>query len=237
MARADWFPLHALEAVAQQLGRFVASSPALSAEGGPLEVLPPIRVWSLDLDLFFAFGSLAAAAKNVGRWHHQIRNSGRAVAYARSTLDPERLGAVEVREVCESELAERVDRAFAKLRLDLTDEPTLRILSLPAFGMSSLWVHREDDARSSVLMLTVPDPGPFVIMQSYAVPELREHLYRYTRRSAGHVLPPARNLDEIGWGENDVLRDHARPHRVGRTDEDVLSGGIERPRSEEAVAA
>jgi hypothetical protein len=114
-------------------------------------------VYALDAsELLRATDDLRALARPTGRWHHQIKYSGRARAYARST----RLGGARwtwsIREVMESDLAEKIDVSCKWLRENLAADYTARLLTLPSYHVDAFWLIHDETEDQKIVIIDSP---------------------------------------------------------------------------------
>jgi hypothetical protein len=147
-------------------------------------------VYALDaLMLLRATDDLRELARPTGRWHHQIKYSGRTRAYARSAPSGAGAGRWLVREVMESDLAEKIDLSFKWLRSVLADDYQARLLTVPTYQVEAFWVINERTADQKVVIIDSP---PY--MKSFTVDILyssREFIQSLrSERTVIGLIPP-----------------------------------------------
>jgi hypothetical protein len=116
-------------------------------------------VYALDaLRLLRAADDLSELARPTGRWHHQIKYSGRPRAYARSSPSGAEAGAGRwlIREVMESDLAEKIDVSFKWLRNVLADDYQARLLTVPTYHVEAFWVISDRPLDQQVVVIDSP---------------------------------------------------------------------------------
>jgi hypothetical protein len=114
-------------------------------------------VYALDAsDLLRAIDDLRALAKPTGRWHHQIKYAGRPRAYARSARLGGARGNWSIREVMESDLAEKIDVSCKWLRENLATDYTARLLSVPSYHVDAFWLIHEGTEDQKIVIIDSP---------------------------------------------------------------------------------
>ena len=105
-----------------------------------------IAVWTLDSSkLLREPVRISEIARSTGRWHHQIHVGGRATAYAHSRPlggDPD---SWSVTSVVESGIAEKLAGAMTWIDQNIQGDSEVRLLSVPAFQVTALWIVGDPD--------------------------------------------------------------------------------------------
>jgi hypothetical protein len=144
MASADKFPDDALAAVAGQLAAFFPPLPP-----GPVAAAAPRELTETLAVCFLEAGQVSEPPRDLsvlvrpsGVWHHQIRTAGAATHTARSHQSGLAGSSVEVQQLAESAIAEKIDRALAWADRHVKGRATVRLLIAPAYYLHALLVVR-----------------------------------------------------------------------------------------------
>jgi hypothetical protein len=145
------------ELIARQLEPFLrgpAARPGIRTFGAAkLDLAEAIPMWRLDADKLEGAKRISDAAIEMGRWHHQIVSPGGPVAYAVSTESTAQLTAVDRQDA----LAIAIDEAIKRLDAsELGDGVEVRLLTIPSFHISTLWLTGHDVDDVLVLRRTTP---------------------------------------------------------------------------------
>jgi hypothetical protein len=144
VAKPDPLSKSALKSAAQQLGELLAEAAA------PAErALAPLANPKLAESLAVCFAGadqvknppkdLSVLANPSGIWHHQIRTSAGVTHLARSNQEGFQPDALDVQQVVESPIAEKIDRAIAWIDREIPDDSvTVRLLVIPAYYVHGL---------------------------------------------------------------------------------------------------
>lgn len=175
---------------AKAAGKSAAKKSAgAGAESPPAELVETFTVWTLDAralkgggaakkagakkgaakaaekaatEAGAAGGSLRAAARETGRWHHQIKVGGRAAAFARSSGAQLGLDHVSLRGLFVSPLAEKIEEAVGWIDANEPGgrggarDPVVRLLVVPSHQLHAFWLFDEREGTSEVLVIDAP---------------------------------------------------------------------------------
>lgn len=145
------------DSIARQLEPFLrgpAVRPGIRTFGAAkLDLAQAIPMWRLDADKIQGAQRISDAATEMGRWHHQIVSPTGPVAYAVSTEDSARLTTVDRQDA----LAIAIDEAIKQLDASgLPDGIEVRLLAIPSFHLSTLWLTGKSVDDVYVLPRTTP---------------------------------------------------------------------------------
>lgn len=135
MATTDRFPPDQATAVANQLAAFFPASQ--HADGAALAPTPARHLTESLAVCFLGLqqvrrppGDLSPIWRPKGVWHHQIRTAGSATHVARSNATGFEDGAtVEVQQLAESPVAQKIDRALAWADSNVKGRATVRLIA------------------------------------------------------------------------------------------------------------
>lgn len=171
------------ETVNRQLRRFVAGSP--TKEGVTASNVPSIGrsvpVWVIPPELEASECTLDSCARETGRLHHQIGIGPNDVASATSASSGTRHVLESFSEP--SNLTERISRAMAVAAQQYpSDKADVRMLVVPALGVTALWVYGPE--VSDVAVLRAPgetEAQRATQMPFVAEPDFTESMKAYSR--------------------------------------------------------
>jgi len=162
MARTEKLPDAVLDTVASQIGSLYPSltrDPNLLQQ--PAELAETFSIWLLRAeDVIKETTRISNLALNTGRWHSQVRIGGKALVAARSVplgADPKDW---QVKQIFEGEFAEGVDEAIKWIDEHVTDDPLVRVLEVPAFQITALWL--VGDTEDHVVVARVPSGSTYL---------------------------------------------------------------------------
>ncbi len=141
--------------IAAQLEPFLRQPGARPEKIRPLAIAESIPMWRLEQDRLDKAKSVSDAAVPMGRWHHQIVANGAPVAHAVSREDSARLTTVEHGDA----LAHAIDQAIRVLdeQKDFDEDVEVRLLAVPSFHISTLWMSGVGVDEILVLPGTTPE--------------------------------------------------------------------------------
>jgi hypothetical protein len=170
MAHLDTVSDNLRKAVAREIGKFLdtgKTEPPPPGEAAPLEIAETVTVWKLQPKAFKELGEKGLGG-DLHNWvepapflYHQIRLRGKVTGFARSYVE-ERIGAKTVLQVSASPIASRVHKLFEKIDSNESHEPFLafdpvvRLLQIPPFQISALWLFSEERKESRVVIVRAP---------------------------------------------------------------------------------
>ncbi|MDR3469923.1 MAG: hypothetical protein P4M07_28675 [Xanthobacteraceae bacterium] len=122
--------------------RLSETAAGVLAQGGTVEIAESFEVWFLGRSSTMRIGaSLAQLAHRTGYWYHQLRLNGKAQEYALSQPHGPGVRDWEVHAVMASPLPARVDAAISWIdRQDISGDPLVRMLSVPAYHITAFWL-------------------------------------------------------------------------------------------------
>lgn len=176
MATADKYSEGASAAVARQLAAYFAPA-------SPTALAAPDRELSEALAICFLEAGqvrkpprdLSVLARPSGVWHHQIRTGGTATHTARSLQSGLAAESVEVQQMAESPIAEKIDLALAWADKHVKGRATIRLLVAPAYYLHALLVVR--DGEYSAVLADKPDESiPIEYEREYPLAEFLKAL-------------------------------------------------------------
>lgn len=125
---------------------------------------------------------ISQLARQTGRWHHQIKIDGKAESFARSVpLGPDAAN-WSVRELFQSEVAQKIDEAIDWIDSNVTGDPLVRLLIVPAYHLHAFWLKEGDASR----VLVVDMPASFTRPQYNKLYTSKEFLEALTEEQ--HVI-------------------------------------------------
>jgi hypothetical protein len=159
MAHTESLPDDILDAVVEQVGMLLPSTAdAMNLDSrdveGLIEMAETFEVWVLDVNkIVEGVDDLAKLARTTGCWHHQITQDGAPQSFARSCKvgDP---GKWQVTELFESELAGKIDKAISWIDENVSGDPLVRLLAVPAYQLNGFWLF--DRVHSQVFLVDCP---------------------------------------------------------------------------------
>jgi hypothetical protein len=196
----------------------LAAARAHAADAAPWgekasELAESFPLWMLDPNsLTPETNDLRIVARPTRRWHHQIRLPNGTWSHARSEVRGDEADPRSwfLQEVVSGYLAMSIDRAIAKIDMELPDSYVARLLSIPAYLINVFWLldEQSDDQR----FFLIPSPGSPGRLKSDALLEASQFLALLRSHrpvqglvddvTAGAPAPSGRdvgrNLPEIG---------------------------------------
>lgn len=162
MAHTDKLDDMVLDTIADQIGSFY---PSLASDANllrqPAELAETFSMWLLRAeDIVRDTTNIADLAQNTGRWHSQVRIGGKALVVARSAplgADPKDW---QVKQILEGEFAEAIDEAIEWIDENVKDDPLVRVLEVPAFHITALWL--VSDGEDRVVVARIPSGSQFL---------------------------------------------------------------------------
>jgi hypothetical protein len=124
--------------------------------GEQLKMGDTFPVYALDASALLRATDLRELARPTRRWHHQIKYSGRPRAYARSGATGAGPENWSIREVMESDLAEKIDLSFQWLRENLTADHNVRLLTVPSYHVEAFWAIQDGTDDQKVVVIQSP---------------------------------------------------------------------------------
>lgn len=155
MAHANELSVAALDAIAAEVGFFY---PSLAGDAKLLtqtaELAETFSIWLLRAeDIVADTDEVAQLAQSTGRWHSQVRIGGRAQIVARSVSLGSNEDNWQVRQIFEGDFAQAIDDAIEWVDSNVHDDCLVRILEIPAFQITALWLVSEGNDRFVIARL------------------------------------------------------------------------------------
>ena len=151
-------PDHALEAIAEQVGRlYPVLDNSVTQIQPPAELTETFPVWSLSTDAIdIGNGNLSELAQDTHRWHSQILIDGKPEGVVRSavSLDGD-VSRWAIKQLLKGNLAQTVDDAIRWIDAEVETDSLVRILEVPAFSITALWLI--DGQESSIVIAKCPE--------------------------------------------------------------------------------
>lgn len=156
MAHIQKLPDRALHAIAEQVGRLYPSLDSSVAQcQPPAALMETFPVWTLSTDAIdTGKNNLLELAEDTHRWHSQILINNKPEGVARSTAVGEDASNWAVKQILKGDLAKTVDEAIHWVDAEVESDPLVRILEVPAFFITVLWLI--DEEESSVVIAKCP---------------------------------------------------------------------------------
>lgn len=153
MAHAQQLPPAVLNHLAAQLNTLLPQAvEGVKLARTPINLTETFPVWMLGADAVTKSDlPLDKLARRTGRWHHQIRFAGAADAYARSMPLGADAASWDIREVYESELAARIDKAIDWIDQNVKGDPEVRLLVVPAYYTHAFWLSERNGSHVVVI--------------------------------------------------------------------------------------
>ena len=142
MAQADPFPKNALQEIISDMADWLEATELTSV--GVRIASTPLSIWDIR-----SGASLNEAATDSGEWHHQLRNTEGAFAFARSRVLDDH---AEIIELAESPLATTIESTLGSLRDAAEDSTILRLLRSARHHTICLWLHKKDAADEVIVL-------------------------------------------------------------------------------------
>lgn len=156
MAHTDTLPNDVLDAVASKVGAPLAEFGAVATQGqAAAELGETFSVWSLAPTAILTpdadFQKLVA---QTGRWHHQIKISGKAAAFARSTPLGADANSWDLTQLFQSDISEKIDKAVDWVDHSIKGDPVVRLLIAPSYYLHAFWL--SEGNKSQIYVIDVP---------------------------------------------------------------------------------
>ena len=157
MAHVQTLPDDALNAIAEQVGRLYPSLDNDVTQRQPsAELTETFPVWFLSIDAVkTGNNNLLELAQDTLRWHSQISIDGKPEGVVRTMASDDGASDWTVRQILKGDFAKTIDAAIQWVDAEVETDPLVRILEIPAFFMTALWLI--DGQESSVVIARLPD--------------------------------------------------------------------------------
>ena len=157
MAHVQKLPDDALDAIAKQVGRLYPSLDNNLTQRQPsAELAETFPVWLLSTEaLNTGNDNLLELAQDTLRWHSQIWIDGKPEGVVRIMSPDEDASNWSVRQILKGNFAKTVDNAIQWVDAEVETNPLVRILEIPAFFITALWLI--DGQKSSVVIAKLPE--------------------------------------------------------------------------------
>jgi hypothetical protein len=172
MAHLDKIQPDLLTQVAREIGEFIdrglKEAPKEPPPAGktPLELGATLTIWTFPARTFEALahskvsGDLSDWLEPTQALYHQIWLRGKPAGFARSHR-PEKGGKSAIFHLNESPLASQLHQFLEKIDHEEADpflatDPVVRLLEIPPFHLSALWLFSESQHESRVLIIYAP---------------------------------------------------------------------------------
>ena len=166
MAHVQKLPDDAVDAIAKQVGRLYPSLDNSVTQSQPsAELTETFPVWFLSIDAINRGNdNLLELAQDTRRWHSQIWIDGKPEGVARAMAPGSDSSDWAVRQILKGDFAKTIDDAIRWVDAEVETDPLVRILEIPAFFITALWLI--DGQESSVVIVRLPEHiqslSPFV---------------------------------------------------------------------------
>ena len=172
MAHTDHIEERSLNYIVSQITELInagADKRFLNKES--LALTETFAVWTIDpsvldssrKDIADVLSSdIARWATSTRQWHHQIRFGAKAKAFARSAYRGEGSTELYLAQLTVAPQAGMIDRAINLVDREgerdsvLRSDPVVRLLELPAYSFTSLWLLDESARESRALIIDAP---------------------------------------------------------------------------------
>ena len=157
MAHVQKLPDDALDAIAKQVGRLYPSLDNNVKQHQPLaELTETFPVWFLSIDpIKTGNNNLLELAQDTLRWHSQISIDGKPEGVVRTMASSGDTADWTVRQILKGDFAKTVDDAIRWVDAEVATDSLVRILEIPAFFITALWLI--DEQESSVVIARLPE--------------------------------------------------------------------------------
>ncbi len=157
MAHVQKLPDNALDAIAKQVGRLYSSLDNNVKQHQPLaELTETFPVWFLSTDAIDTGNdNLLELAQDTLRWHSQISIDGKPEGVVRTMASNGDTADWTVRQILKGDFAKTVDDAIRWVDAEVETDPLVRILEIPAFFITALWLI--DGQESNVVIAKLPE--------------------------------------------------------------------------------
>jgi hypothetical protein len=156
MAHVDILPTDVLDALAGKVGVPLGEFGVAAQRAQPTaELLETFSVWSLEpTAILTANADFNKLVTQTGRWHHQIKISGKAAAFARSMPLGADSNSWEVTQLFQSDISEKIDRAVDWVDSNVKGDPVVRLLVAPSYYLHAFWL--SEGNKDQVCVIDVP---------------------------------------------------------------------------------
>jgi hypothetical protein len=156
MAHADTLPVAVLDAVASKVGAPLAELRAVAKQAQPaVELGETCSVWSLGpTAILTPDADFPKLVTQTGRWHHPIKVSGKAAAFARSMPLGANASSWDVIQLFQSDISEKIDQAVDWVDGNAKGDPVVRLLIAPSYYLHAFWL--SDGQNNHVYVIDVP---------------------------------------------------------------------------------
>ncbi|MDD9973833.1 MAG: patatin-like phospholipase family protein [Candidatus Poribacteria bacterium] len=157
MAHVQKLPDDALDAIAKQVGRLYPSLDNNVTQRQPsAELTETFPVWFLSIEAINTDNdNLLELAQDTLRWHSQMSIDGKPEGVVRTMASSGDTADWTVRQILKGDFAKTVDDAIRWIDAEITTDPLVRILEIPAFFITALWLI--DGEESSVVIAKLPE--------------------------------------------------------------------------------
>lgn len=156
MAHVQKLPDDAVDAIAEQVGRLYPSlDNTVTQRQPPAELTETFPVWFLSIDAVNTGNdNLLELAQDTLRWHSQISIDGKPEGVVRTMASGDDASDWTVRQILKGDFAKAIDDAIQWVDAEVETDPLVRILEIPAFFITALWLI--DGQESSVVIARLP---------------------------------------------------------------------------------
>ena len=157
MAHVQKLPDEAVEAIAKQVGRLYPSlDNNVTQRQSSAELTETFPVWFLSIDAINTGNdNLLKLAQDTLRWHSQISIDGEPAGVVRTMASGDDASDWTVRQILKGSFAKTIDDAIQWVDAEVETDPLVRILEIPAFFITALWLI--DGKDSSVVIARLPE--------------------------------------------------------------------------------
>jgi hypothetical protein len=156
MANPDTLPADVLDALAMKIGTplsefgIVAQQAQMAAE-----LTETFSVWSLNpTAILTPDADFQKLVTQTGRWHHQIKIDGKAVAFARSMPVGTDASSWDVLQLFRSDIPGKIDQAVDWVDSNVKGDPIVRLLIAPSYYLHAFWL--ADGNNNQVFVIDMP---------------------------------------------------------------------------------
>lgn len=157
MAHVQKLADDALNAIAKQVGRLYPSLDNDVTQRQPsAELTETFPVWFLSIDAVKTGNdNLLELAQDTLRWHSQISIDGKPEGVVRTMASGDDASDWTVRQILKGDFAKTIDDAIQWVDAEVETDPLVRILEIPAFFITALWLI--GGKGSSVVIARLPE--------------------------------------------------------------------------------
>ena len=157
IAHGQKLPDDAVDAIAKQVGRLYPSLDNDVTQRQPLaELTETFPVWFLSIDAINTGNdNLLELAQDTLRWHSQISIDGKPEGIVRTMASGDDASDWTVRQILTGDFAKTIDDAIQWVDAEVETDPLVRILEIPTFFITALWLI--DGKDSSVVIARLPE--------------------------------------------------------------------------------